>query len=284
MDIAALVIAILAALAAAASAWYARGQVQQARNQVAEMRTQSQEMRNQVDQMQAQSQLMRDQVDQARNQSQEMRNQVGQMQAQSQLMRDQVDQARGQNQEMRNQVEEMRREFELSGPYLEVSIRYAGMAAGAPLIVDLSNKGREEARITDLIIRPYRQGLMVPGGFVQLPNNLLPRPPLNVPPDGTVTWSFSWRWVTQQAQRLGFDGIKFEVVRGNHKRLFSEPVATSFVPFRLSQPSTSQRSAEERERRREELMGPAMKVARDTEVNPADGSQADVHLETEERE
>jgi hypothetical protein len=238
VNIVALVIAIVAALAAAMSAWYARNQVGEMRKQSEAMRTQSQEMQTQ---------------------SQEMRNQVKEMQTQSQ--------------EMRNQVEETRREFELSGPYLQVKIGYEGKAAGAPLMVELTNNGRQAAHIADLIVRPYRQGFMVPGGFVPLPNPLLgPSLPMIIAPDDGVIWTFPWRWVTQQAEHLGFDAIRFELVRGNHTTIVSDPVSTSFVPFEKA-PVAVKHGMEER-KRLDEIIGPAIQAGRDAEAEKSGGSQS----------
>jgi hypothetical protein len=186
--------------------------------------------------------------------------------------------ARNQVGEMKRQVEETRHEFELSGPYLKISIRYEGKASGGPLMVDLANNGRQEAHIMDLIVRPYQQGFLVPGGFVQLPDPLLgPKPPLVIPPDNGVTWTFPWPWVTAQAKRRNFDAVRFEVIRGNGTIIVSDPVPTTYAPFQAASISTPKQGMDER-KRLDQIIGPAIKMGRDAEVNPVAGSSSPTEL------
>src|SRR5689334_763696 len=105
---------------------------------------------------------------------------------------------------MKDQVREMKRQFDESGPRVEfedttAKYRAEYPRAGMPVLLTLTNRGRETAQVKRLWFHVDRGGSPVRGP--DLPASMItPKPPFELSGLDKVEWSINWKWLCDEAR------------------------------------------------------------------------------------
>jgi hypothetical protein len=132
---------------------------------------------------------------------------------------------------MKDQVREMQRQFDESGPRVEledVSAKYRAEnpEAGMPVLLTLTNRGRGTARVKRLRFSMYKGELLVTGTvFLDLPESMIkPEPPFDLLGLDKIEWGINWEWLCGQGRTHGFDRLRPEIELGDGTKVRCTPI------------------------------------------------------------